>query len=125
MKVLLYLPIILSLIVFAAHFLRGGLLPVAVGAFGLIALLGVRRPWVARLVQIVLVVAAFEWVRTLISLAMSRSRQGEPFLRMAVILGIVAVVTCGAALLFQGKTLRRIYRLEREATSEESLHEVE
>jgi hypothetical protein len=125
MKVLLYIPIILSLIVFAAHFLRSGCLPVAAGALGLIALLGVRRPWVARLVQIVLVVGALEWVRTLMSLAMARSRQGEPFLRMTVILGVVAAVTFGAALLFQGKTLRRIYRLEREATSEDGAHETE
>jgi cytochrome c biogenesis protein CcdA len=120
MKVLLYIPIVLSLFVFAAHFLRSGFWPLTLGMLFLPVLLGLRQPWVARLVQIVLIIAGLEWVRTLFNLTMWRSRQGEPSLRMAVILGIVAAVAIGASLLFQGKTLKRIYRLERSGISEES-----
>ena len=112
MKALLYVPIILSLIVLGAHFLRYGSMLGVGGAFVLITLLFVRRAWVARLVQIVLVLGGLEWFRTLYMLARWRASQGEPFMRMAVILGIVAAITLGSALLFQSHTLRKTYRLE-------------
>lgn len=105
-----FLPIILSLVVLAAHFLRGGCLPLALALLALAALLAVRRPWVARLLQMVLTLGALEWIRTLVTLAMERSERGEPFLRMALILGVVAAVTLGSALLFETAKLRRFYR---------------
>ena len=105
-----YIPIVLSLLVLAAHFLRGGGLPIAILLLGLLPLLAVRRPWVARLAQVVLALGALEWIRTLITLAMWRHEQGEPFLRMTLILGAVAAVTLVSALLFETRKLRRIYR---------------
>ena len=106
-----FIPIVLSLLVLTAHFLRGGCLPLAVGLLGLLALLAVRRPWVARLMQGVLTLGALEWIRTLVTLAMQRSDQGEPFLRMALILGAVAAVTLVSVLLFETQKLRRVYCL--------------
>ena len=104
-----FVPIVLSLLVLAAHFLRGGSLGIAVLILGLLGLLFLRRTWVARLVQVVLAMGALEWTRTLVVLAMRRSEQGEPFTRMVVILGVVAVVTLASALLFETPRLRRIY----------------
>ncbi len=104
-----FIPIVLSLIVLAAHFLRGGGLVIAVGVLGLLALLAVRRPWVARLMQVVLVLGALEWIRTLVTLTMHRSEQGQPFLRMMLILGLVAAVTLISAWLFETRRMRRIY----------------
>jgi hypothetical protein len=112
-KVLLYIPVVLSLVILGAHFMRYGNL---VGAFVflvLIALLFVRRAWVARLMQVVLVLGAFEWVRTLYELVQVRAAHGQPFTRMTAILGIVAAVTFCSALLFQSAALKRIYRLDR------------
>ena len=40
-----------------------------------------------------------------------RSAQGEPFVRMVVILSVVAAITLCSALLFQSLTLKRIYKL--------------
>jgi hypothetical protein len=105
-----FIPIVLSVLVLAAHFLRAGGLPIAVGVLALLALLAVRRPWAARTVQVVLTLGALEWMRTLITLAMRRSEQGEPFLRMTLILGIVTAVTLVSALLFETRKLRRFYR---------------
>ncbi len=110
MKALLYIPIVLSLIVLAAHFLRAGNLLVVLAALGLVALLPLRRPWVARLVQVVLVIGALEWTRTLATLAIRRSEEGEPFLRMALILGAVTAVTLVSGLLFETPALRGRYR---------------
>ena len=104
-----FVPIVLSLLVLAAHFLRGGGLPIAILVLGLLPLLPVRRSWVARLVQVVLVLGALEWLRTLVTLAMWRNDQGEPFLRMTLILGVIVAVTLLSALLFETRRLRRFY----------------
>ena len=47
-------------------------------------------------------VGALEWLRTLVVLAMRRSAQGEPFLRMVLILGVVTAVALGSVLLLSG-----------------------
>ena len=112
-KVLIYVPVVLSLVVLGAHFMRYGNPIGVVGSLSLIALLFVRRPWVARLMQVVLILGALEWVRTIYELVQVRATQGQPFTRMTVILGVVVVVTFCSALLFQSPALKRIYGLDR------------
>lgn len=115
-RVLSFLLIVLSLLVLGAHFMRSGFGAFVVIALLLVLLLPVRRRWVARTVQLVLVLGSLEWVRTLVQLAMWRGQQGEPFLRMVLILGTVAALTLGAALLFQTRSLKSIYGLQRKGT---------
>ena len=110
--VLLYIPIVLSLLVLGAHFLRYGNSIGVVAALLLIALLFIRRSWVARLMQVVLVLGALEWLRTMYEIAQIRALHGQPYGRMLVILGIVAAVALCSALLFQSATLKKIYGLE-------------
>jgi len=109
---LIYLPVVLSLGVLGAHFMRYGNWIAVFGAVVLIALLFVRQPWVARLMQAVLVLGALEWLRTLYVLAQERAALGQPAVRMIVILSVVAAATFGSALLFQSATMKRIYKLE-------------
>ena len=80
-------------------------------------LLFLRRPWVARLVQVALVLGALEWARTIYQLVQMRVAHDAPFLRMAIILGAVATITAVSALLFQTRTMQRIYRLDRKDES--------
>jgi len=110
MKVLIYVPVVLSLVILGAHFMRYGNSIGVIGALALIALLFVRRPWVARLMQVVLILGALEWVRTLYGLVQERAAFDQPFARMTVILGVIAAMTFCSALLFQSATLKRIYR---------------
>lgn len=105
-----FVPIVLSLVILAAHFLRGGASWMAVAILGLLGLLLVRRAWVARVVQVVLVLGALEWTRTLAVLVLRRSDQGEPFLRLSLILGGVVAAAVISALLFETKRMRRLYR---------------
>lgn len=112
-KVLLYTPVVLSLVILGAHFMRYGNTIGVIGALLLIALLIIHRPWVARLMQVVLVLGALEWLRTLYELVQIRVAYGQPFTRMVIILGVVAAVTFCSALLFQSPELKRIYRLDR------------
>jgi len=113
MKVLIYVSVVLSLVILGAHFMRYGNSIGVIGTLVLIALLFVRRPWVARLMQVVLILGALEWVRTLYGLVQERAANGQPFVRMTVILGVVVAVTFCSALLFQSSTFKRIYRLDR------------
>ena len=115
-KVLLYVPVVLSLVILGAHFLRYGNSTGVFGSLVLIGLLIVRRPWVARLIQIALILGALEWVRTLYEFAQIRAALGQPFTRMIIILGVVAALTFCSALLFQSQALKRIYRLDRRAS---------
>ena len=112
-KALLYIPIVLSLVILGAHFMRFGNLAGVFVFLGLIALLFVRRAWVARLMQVVLVLGALEWIRTLYELVQVRAALGQPFIRMTLILGVVVAVSFCSALLFQSPALKRIYRLDR------------
>ena len=109
MAFLLLVPVVLSLLVMGAHFLRSGSLPLLVGVFVLLGLLGVRRRWAAGVVQAALVLGALEWGRTLTQLSSMRAQAGAPATRMVVILGAVALVTALSALVFFAPPLKRWY----------------
>lgn len=110
MLVLRLFPVILSYLLLAAHFFRSGnLLPVAACLFLPLALTLPRR-WAALLVQAGLLLGAAEWIRTLVAIASRREALGEPWVRMAVILGAVAAVTLLSSLVFRGRVVREHYR---------------
>lgn len=89
----------LSLAVLAAHFLRRGELVPAVAALAVLgALLFVRRRWVVRLAQGVLLLAVVVWSLTTFQLVQQRRAAGQPVARLAVILGAVVAVNALAAL---------------------------
>jgi hypothetical protein len=111
--VLLHLPIVFSLLLLGAHFLRDGATLLVVLSVGLCLLLFVARPWAARTVQIALVLGSLEWVRTLTVLALQRQHAGVPWLRMALILGAVAALALLAAWLFRTPRLARRFGLDR------------
>jgi len=108
-KILLYIPVALSLLVLGAHFLRYGSSIGVLAVLLLLALLFLRRPWVARVMQIVLALGTLEWLRTMVEIANTRALLGQPYGRMLVILGIVAAVTLCSALVFQSRTLKAVY----------------
>ncbi len=112
MTALQLLPVVVSLLLLGAHFLRSGNLVLVALALVLVGLLGVRRRWAARLVQVALVLGALEWARTLVVLVAWRSEAGRPVTRLAVILGSVTLLTVLSALVFRTERLRRVYKLD-------------
>jgi hypothetical protein len=104
------LPVILSFLLLGAHFLRSGHTVIAAACAALPLLLLLRRAWVPRLVQVLLLLAALEWLRTLYLLAAMRIAWGEPWGRMALILGGVALLTALSALVFRNRALTARYR---------------
>lgn len=111
MTFLALLPVALSVLVLAAHFFRAGQPVLFAATLGLLALTAVRRPWAARALQAVLVLGAFEWLRTMARFVSERQDQGRPFLRLGAILTAVALVSALSALLFRTKALRARYGL--------------
>ncbi|MGB5816297.1 MAG: hypothetical protein WBH85_18905 [Thermoanaerobaculia bacterium] len=118
MNFLRLLPVVLSLLLLGAHFLRAGWLAMAGALVALAVLAPVPRPSMARIVQVVLFVGGFEWIRTLFMNIASRSDLGEPWMRMAVILGAVTLFTWGSLLVFRSPALRARYGLDEQAPAD-------
>lgn len=113
MNVVRLIPVILSALLLGAHFLRAGQTVVAVLIVLFPGLLMVRRAWVARLTQLVLLLGAAEWVRTLLVFVAARREIGRPWTRLAIILGTVALFTVASGLVLSfSAALRRRYRLD-------------
>jgi len=91
----LVLPV-LAFELLAAHLLRGGWAAAAAAVALSPLLLLVRETWAARALQVVLILGALEWLRSLAELAGGRAARGEPLVRLVLILGLVALVTAAA-----------------------------
>jgi hypothetical protein len=106
------LPVILSLLLLGAHYYRAGFIPVvAIMGAGVLMLL-IRRPWAARIVQILLCVGGIEWIRTTFGLVMMRQSMGMPWVRLALILGGVALLSFCSVFIFRAGSVRRRYKLD-------------
>jgi hypothetical protein len=66
---------------------------------------------VARLLPWLLLAGSLEWLWTLALLLQQRLALGQPWQRLALILGLVALLTAASALVFRSARLRRHYRL--------------
>lgn len=90
--------VVVSLLVLGAHFLRAGHPWLVLALLLAPLLLLVRRTWAIRCLQVVLLLGALEWLRTLVALASVRLQAGEPVLRMGLILSVVAAVAVLSAI---------------------------
>lgn len=115
MNLLRLLPVILSFGLLAAHFSRANLFPLVILCLLIPLLLLIRKAWVARSFQILLLLGAAEWIRAMFGYIEVRKAMGEDWGRLAVILVTVAVLTACTGLVFRGKSLRKRYHIEKEA----------
>jgi hypothetical protein len=104
-------PVVFSFLMLGAHFMRGQFYPLVFVSLAFPVLLLVKRWWAARLVQIVLLLGALEWIRTLLVLVGQRREAGQPWTRMAIILAVVSLFTVCSAMVFCGKSLKKKYGL--------------
>jgi hypothetical protein len=96
----------LALLLLGAHFFRAALMPLTVACLGLVALLFVRARWAVLTLQVALALGTLEWLRTAWQFASARAAVGQPYVRLLVILGGVALVTALAALVLRTRTAR-------------------
>lgn len=109
MLTLQLIPTVLAVLVFCAHCFRGGLVLLIPPLLISLGLLVYRSGAVARFFQLLLLAIAGVWVFTALRIGAQRVQSGEPWLRMALILGAVAVFTLFAAALWESDTLLRRY----------------
>lgn len=103
------LPVFISFLLLAAHFLRAGQTLVMSILLCALFLLFVKKSWVPWVMQLILLIGAVEWVYTLVRVAQMRIEFGMPWTRMAIILGAVALFTMLSGLVFKSKALRLRY----------------
>ena len=107
------LPVILAFGLLAAHFSRADMLPAVVVSLIIPFLLLFKKPWIARSIQVLLLLGAAEWIRSMFGYIEVRKEIGEDWGRLAIILITVAVLTACSALVFRGKKLKKRYQLEK------------
>ncbi|MDA3832566.1 MAG: hypothetical protein PF495_04140 [Spirochaetales bacterium] len=98
MNILRIIPLIISSLLLASHFYRAELFPLVITSLLLPLLLTIRKSFSIRVIQLSLILGSLEWLRTLYFLASQRQEQHQPWLRLAVILGLVALFTGLSAL---------------------------
>jgi len=107
------LPVILAFGLLAAHFSRANMPPAVVVSLITPFLLLIRKPWIARSIQILLLIGALEWIRSMFGYIQVRKEIGEDWGRLAIILLTVALLTACSGLVFRGKSLKKRYQLEK------------
>ena len=105
------IPVFISLLLISAHFLRTGLYIVVAILIALPFILLIKKIWVARTIQIILILATLEWIRTIFISIEERQVHSEPWIRMAIILGSVALFTACSSLVFLFRSLKTRYKL--------------
>ncbi|OIQ72316.1 hypothetical protein GALL_460580 [mine drainage metagenome] len=99
-------PAALSFLLLAAHFYRANQFLLVAVPLLMLALMALRRRWVPLVLQLALVLGSLEWLRTLVELVMERRAFGQPFLRLSLILGGVALAALLSCLVFRAARLR-------------------
>ena len=99
----------LSALLLAAHFFRWGNLPLVVVSLLIPFLLLIPRRWALLSVQAFTFAGAAVWGHAIYGFVRLRMMLGEPWLRLALILGIVVLVACTAALLLGSESVRNRY----------------
>jgi len=102
-------PVLLSALIMAAHFYRTGNVGLAVVSTSAPLILFMKRRWVAYVIPGLLLLGAMVWINTTFAFIHIRQALGMPWMRLAVILGTVTLLTALSALVFSRKKLVGTY----------------
>lgn len=96
-------------LILAGHFLRMGALSGVLVCVALPVVAALTRArWALRSLQALLIIGSMSWIVTALRIGAQRRAAGEPWLRMALILGAVAALSAlAAALLSRRSVLER------------------
>ncbi len=94
-----FVPAVIASLLLAAHFFRSGNWLLVLASLGVSFLPLISRPEARLAHRLLLLAGACEWIRTSVALIAVRVQLGEPWTRMVVILGTVALFTAASALL--------------------------
>ncbi len=100
-------PVILTFIVLAAHFSRHNALFLALFTLFFPFVFLIKKEWVKKVTVFFIIAGFLEWIRTAYILTSIRLHYNLPFLRMALILGAVAILTLLSGLVFKTSRLKK------------------
>lgn len=103
------IPLILSSLMLSAHFYRHYNYPMMVISILVPLLLLIKKRWVLAVIQLFALGGAGVWINTIVVIADERMRSGGPWIRMAVILGTVALFTASSGFLLNLKKVKDNY----------------
>lgn len=93
-------------VILAGHFLRMGALSGVLVCLAVPTLAVLTRArWALRALQALLALGTLSWISTAVRIGAARSAAGEPWLRMALILGAVAALSALAAVLLSRRSV--------------------
>lgn len=105
-------------VILAAHFLRMGAMSGVLVCLGLPVVAALTRArWALRSLQAVLLLGSVSWIVTAVRLGVERRAAGDPWLRMALILGTVAALSALAAALLNRRSVLESFPLAPEPPS--------
>ncbi len=103
------LPVIISDILLAAHFLRFyGFIPAVIILLLLLTLI-LRRKWIPRLWQGLLFIGTLMWIDTTANLLQIRLAMEMPWMRLLVIMGAVILFTIFSGFWLENKKLKSYF----------------
>ncbi|GIK38765.1 MAG: hypothetical protein BroJett011_25980 [Chloroflexota bacterium] len=103
------IPLIVSAFLLGAHFLRQGNLWLVGLCLLALGLLWVKKRWSLIVLQFLAYLGALIWASTAISIVQQRLALGEPWLRVAIILGAVVLLSVLAGLLLNTPAVKERY----------------
>ena len=108
---LLLLPVVISLLLMAAHFLRDGWPLLSILCLVVIVLVLISHdPLIATVTKVILALGSIEWIRTAFNFVSARMESGEPWMRLAVILGAVTCFTFASIFVFNTNALKERFK---------------
>jgi hypothetical protein len=110
MAILLLFTVVFSVVMLGAHFWRAGKPLLALLCLGVLAFLGIRRRWAALIIQGLLWAGTAIWLGALWRAAAAKRAAGEPWGRLALILGAVAFFTALSSLVLEIPAIAAFYR---------------
>ena len=106
------LPIVLCSLLMAAHLGRANMFILQYISLLIPFLLFWKNKISARAIQLFLILYGFEWIRMIFYYARIREPKGEDWLRLAIILGVVAILNFATVLAFRTKSMKERYGLK-------------
>ena len=107
------LPVICCSLLMAAHLGRANMTILQIISLLAPLLLLWKHKAAARFIQLILIIFGFEWIRTMIHYVQIRMELGEDWVRLAIILSVVALLNFSSLLVFRNKKMKEVYHLNK------------
>ncbi len=103
------LPVVLSLLLLGAHFLRAEIIPLVVFFALTPFILLHKRSFIPLVIQGLLLLGTVEWIRTAVTTIIIRESQAQSWQRYLIIMSSIVVFTLLSALILFSKNLKLVY----------------